>query len=134
VALSLRFIIPIKKMNYSCHYAGLANTHATRVLPKKPSKSYVALQDNPTVHGIRGFAAKEHSMSSIAYEAGPGRAEISASSLPRQRILARIWARFLASRQQQALDHIRRFGVVDASDVQQRMASAAKGDSRRAVR
>lgn len=51
-------------------------------------------------------------MSSIACNLDPIRTDAPAAAPRRVGLWARIWAGVVAARQQQALEHIRRFGVI----------------------
>ncbi|MBN8964014.1 MAG: hypothetical protein J0H89_01240 [Rhizobiales bacterium] len=58
-------------------------------------------------------------MPSMAYSGHSVRSGAAPTMPSRSGFWARLWAGVLAARQQQALEHIRRFGVVDPSAVGQ---------------
>ncbi|HWL31721.1 MAG TPA: hypothetical protein VNQ50_06265 [Xanthobacteraceae bacterium] len=71
-------------------------------------------------------------MSSMAYSGHSIRGGMPAAVSPRQGFWARLWAIVVAARQQQALEHIRRFGVVDPQLVEQAQQTMRAGAADRA--
>jgi hypothetical protein len=70
-------------------------------------------------------------MSSIAYNLDRTRTDAPATLPRRAGLWARIWAGVVAARQQQALEHIRRFGVINPIVLEQaeQIPDRASGDS-----
>jgi hypothetical protein len=70
-------------------------------------------------------------MSSMAYSGHSIRGGTAPAVSPQRSFWARVWAGVVAARQQQALEHIRRFGVVDPFIIgQTRRTTRAATDER----